>query len=185
MGKKRTQLKPTSDDTSDSTYQFVGSPMKPLKRGYFVENHVIDNVSHCEGFPLKPAKYGQPGWDATCSKCSRLIQIKSSNQNCGHTIVATPASLPILEKQKITYYNVHCKTNGEMWIRKISPQKVKGKYYEQLSDDPWGNHRLRPLSGKITKPTRLAGSVPTSTTLSPQKRRVQLERQAKKKLTFE
>ena len=167
----------------DLTYKFIGSPMNPLKRGYYVEKCAL-KISHCEGYPLKPAKYGQPGWDAVCSKCDRLIQIKSSNKNYGKRVVATTASLPILDKHKVSYYNVLCKSNGEMWIRVISPKKVNGKYYKRLSDDIWGNHLLAPMSGRITKPRKMSDTIPSNTIMSPQKLRSQPVRNAKNKLIF-
>lgn len=172
-----------SKELSDSTYEYVGSPMTPRKRGYFVEKCAL-KVQHCDGFALKPAKYGQHGWDAVCLGCDRLIQIKSSSKNCGNRVVATTASLPILDKHKVTYYNVTCKSNGEMWIKVISPQKVNGKYYKRLSDDKWGNHSLAAISGRITKPRKMEDMIPPNTIMSPQKRRVQPNRSVKKKLTF-
>lgn len=167
----------------DKSYVYSGSPMKPTKRGYFVERLVINTMQHCSGHNLIPAKYGNKVWDCRCSHCDELIQIKSSNSTIGNSVNVTKASLKGTLVTKITFYMVHCKDDG-LWLKVISPKKVNGKYFEEKRLDPWGNSILNPLECRIAK-QKLKGKIPTRTEISPQKKRIVLDRKVKKRLDYE
>lgn len=131
----------------------INSPIKPQQLGFRIEALVIEHFeTTCCGVKMIAAKRNQTVYDATCSKCAKKIQIKSTRLNYNGIRITKPSTIGTCNSP-VSIYKFQVKDNKIVHNKSTiyTPQKIHNKsHYKIVKTDKWGTI-IEPLKTTQTK----------------------------------
>lgn len=119
----------------------IVSPIKPQRLGFIIEGLVIEHFNTtCCNVKMIPAKRNQTVFDATCSKCSKKIQIKTTKLNYNGIRITKPSTVGTCNSP-VSIYKFQIKDNKIVHNKSTiyTPPKIHNKsHYRIVRTDKWG-----------------------------------------------